>query len=129
MINIKIDNVKYLSEAYILKKLLQNKKNIYERYEVMKKILAILLTLVVVFGCEDKEKEHKDCDCAPQAEEMLDGGLDSESQDEGGQEEADEGLDAEQEDLGGDPDASEEEPCDDCDDCEDEDCEGEDCDC
>ena len=100
----------------------------------MKKLLAILLSLVVVFGCEDKEKEeHKDCDCHVAGQ--MDAGMDDmgpESGD-GGEDRAgeDAGMDAgmEEEDAGaedamsggdmaGSPDADT--------DCE---CEGDDCAC
>lgn len=66
----------------------------------MKNVLVILLSLILAFGCDDKEKkeDHKDCDCHPIAGEVVAG------------EEPDQ--------------AGEEEPCEgeDCPDCEGEDC-------
>jgi len=97
----------------------------------MKKLLAILLSLVVVFGCEDK-KEKKDE--PPEAGQMMDGGMDGGQEDmglEAGVEEDQGGEDAgaEESDMGGDQDVSDggseagQEV--DCEDCPDE----EPCDC
>lgn len=90
----------------------------------MKNLLVILLSLVVVFGCEDKDKEHKDCDCQVEQMDAEVGGSDESDMGlDGGSEEDQGGEDAgaEQEELDGGQDASDEEDC--------EDCEGEDCDC
>lgn len=91
----------------------------------MKKLLAILLSLVVVFGCEDKDKEDKkepqlrDAEVAGEMmpEEEGDMGLDGGSEEDQGGEEAG----AEQEELDGGQDASDEEDC--AIDCEEEPCE------
>lgn len=94
----------------------------------MKNLLAILLSLVVLFGCEDKEKkEHESCDCHPEAGQMVDGGQDGGQEDmglEAGVEEDQGGEEAGVEDggsEGGDQGASDAGV-----DCE---CEGEDCAC
>ena len=99
----------------------------------MKKLLSLFLVLALLSGCEDKEKEHKDCDCHPEAGEMLDGGLDVDA----GVEDAGEEVEAGEEAEGGEeaPDAGSEdagveagsESGEEAVDCEA--CEGEDCDC
>ena len=98
----------------------------------MKKLLAILLSLVVVFGCEDKEdkKEHEECDCHPVAGQEVDGGQEDMGLDAGMEEDqGGEDAGAEESDMGGDQDVSDggseagQEV--DCEDCPDE----EPCDC
>lgn len=89
----------------------------------MKKLLAVLLSLVVVFGCEDKDE--KKSEEPPEAGQMMDAEMDGGEEDMGldaGQEEDQGGEDAgaEESDMeAGDQDAS------DCDACPDE----EPCDC
>ncbi len=93
----------------------------------MRKLLSLVLCLAVIAGCEDKEK--KECDCAPEAGQMMEAEMDG-GQD-GGQEEM--GLDAGQEEDQGGEDAGAEESdgeagdqdVSDCDACPDE----EPCDC
>jgi hypothetical protein len=95
----------------------------------MKKLLAILLSLVVVFGCEDKDKEEQPCDCHPVAGDMADAGSDDSDMGlDAGAEEDQGGEEAGAEDAGldGGLDASGEEAPDAGEDCE---CEGEDCGC
>jgi len=90
----------------------------------MKNVLALLLSLVVVFGCDDKKEEP--CDCAPVAGEMMDMDVqDAGEQVDAGEEVeagAEEEVDMDQPEAGDmsedmEPDA--EEPC----------CEGEGCEC